>query len=117
MDDSNEKFFINDENDNNVSENPELQNLNNDQNDNFLNARYDDSARINLVEKMNKNDDAMSENLINLFKKLNVNNDYKLCVSGEAFRIIINKLKNFTSDFEKKKMNLNYLKIIKCNFK
>ncbi len=118
MDDSNEKFFVNDEIYNNLSENPELQISNNDHNNNnSLNSKYDDSARINFLENNPKNNHAMSSNLINLFKKLNVKNNYKLCVSGEAFRIIVNKLKNFTNEFEKKKIPINHLKILNCKFK
>ncbi len=62
---------------------------------------------MNLVENVEQNKNSILSNIIELFEKLQVNNKYYLCISGEAFRLITNKLKDIYKDNPKLKRKFN----------
>lgn len=119
MDDSNEKFLINDfYNQIHNFENKDMKELIliNQKNKEDLDLYSgEDSARINLIESSSKDGNLMSSDIIQLFQKLRLNNNYKLCISGEAFRVIISKIKSIIDEISKKNQKFREAEILNGN--
>lgn len=65
-----------------------------------------DSARNDLIDCLD-NEEKTSKKLKELFDRLNLETTFKICVSGDALRIIINKLKVIEKLQEKEIKNPN----------
>lgn len=77
-----------------------------------MNSDYDETAKINLIDNLENSKDCLSRTLIDLFEKINPKNNYKLCVSGEVFRILVNKFKSISKEFQKDKIDIHKFNII-----
>jgi len=119
LDDSNEKFLINDYyNQNHNFENKDMKEhiFVNQKNKEDLDLNLgEESARINLIESSSQDRNLMSSDIIKLFQKLRIDNNYKLCISGEAFRVIISKIKSIIDEISKKNQKFIEAEILNGN--